>query len=157
MKGMRSLRLAEELRICHVHLNRLEQAWERVKNLLPITENTVHNLNFNDLASLELFTNRLAKLQDALGSKVFPLFLEVLAVNGLEDTPIDRLNRLEKLNIITSAEYWKDLRDMRNTLAHDYPEDTEFMANMLNAYFLAFDEFKLVIENIERILKEKLG
>ncbi|MBI1954494.1 MAG: hypothetical protein HYS39_02675 [Proteobacteria bacterium] len=151
------MRLLEELKTCHIHLDRLGKAQNRIKSLLPLTQKTLQDLTLDDLAYLEFFTSRLAKLQDALGSKVFPLFLDALGESRPNDTAIDRLNKLEKLNIIASASRWKDLRDMRNTLAHDYPENTEFMVKTLNTYFLAVDDFKAAIENVERMIQEKLS
>ncbi len=46
---------------------------------------------------------------------------------------IDRLSRLESLGFIASADTWLELREQRNRLAHDYPDDPELLASELNA------------------------
>ena len=37
-----------------------------------------------------------------------------------EGSGIDRLNRMEKRGIITSASNWRSLRELRNAIAHEY-------------------------------------
>ena len=37
-----------------------------------------------------------------------------------EGTPLDRLQRAEARHLITSAERWRELRLLRNAIAHDY-------------------------------------
>jgi len=43
----------------------------------------------------------------------------------LEDpgTVIDLLNKAEKREIIESAEIWKEIKELRNSIAHDYDID----------------------------------
>ena len=37
-----------------------------------------------------------------------------------EGTGIDRLNRMEKRGVIPSARAWRSLRDLRNSIVHEY-------------------------------------
>jgi len=54
----------------------------------------------------------------------------------LEDIPfIDLLNRLEKLNILESAEEWIELRQIRNVLFHTYEDEPEEMSIAINDIF----------------------
>lgn len=147
------MKLNEYLKICDVHLNRLQIADKVISKLFPLTDKKLETITNDDLAYLELFTNRLAKLQDVLSTKVFPLFLEYLGANQPQDTLLDRLNKLEKIGVIASTDRWKYLRDMRNSLSHDYPEASDFMAEMLNSYREAFEDFKNVLERIEAIIE----
>lgn len=67
---------------------------------------------------------RFSKLQDALGLRLVPATLAALA-EPCEDWPmIDRLNRLEKLGFI-DVDHWLGWREIRNRLAHEYPEQPE--------------------------------
>jgi len=64
---------------------------------------------------------RFTKLQDAIGGRLIPATLAALN-EPYEQWPMrDRLNRLEKLGFV-QAEDWLRWREMRNRLAHEYPD-----------------------------------
>lgn len=75
---------------------------------------------------------RFTKLQDAVGNRLIPATLSALH-EPFEDWPmIDRLNRLEKLGFINTDE-WFAWREIRNRLAHEYPDLPEIrFAAILN-------------------------
>lgn len=75
---------------------------------------------------------RFTKLQDAVGNRLIPATLSALQ-EPFEDWPmIDRLNRLEKLGFINTEE-WLAWREIRNRLAHEYPDLPEIrFAAILN-------------------------
>ena len=53
---------------------------------------------------------------------------------------MDKLNRLEKIGAISSAEHWLLLHEMRNEFSHDYPDDPAIQSAILNkAHNLASD------------------
>ena len=128
--------LAYQLKICRMHLDKLNLALEKIGKLYPFTEKAIVNLNEEDLVYLELFISRLGKLQDTLGEKVFGLMLEALGEFVENKSVIDKLNKLEKLEILPSVEWWQDLRKLRNVLVHDYPDDPAFIADNLNTAFV---------------------
>ncbi len=66
----------------------------------------------------EAFTARFSRLADFVTSK----FLRTILILLREDTNvyIDRANILEKLEIIPSAEEIIAIKDMRNSIVHDY-------------------------------------
>lgn len=75
---------------------------------------------------------RFMKLQDSLGEKVLPGLLAAT----LDPLPPDaafaeRLQRLERLGALPSVERWRLLREVRNSLAHEYPEHPELQAAAL--------------------------
>ena len=99
-------------------------------------------LSSNDLAAIEadrllvrlvdqiLF--RFGKLQDAMGERLVPATLTHLA-EPFEDWPMrDRLNRLEKLGFV-QVDDWLRWREVRNRLAHEYPDAPELRAASLRA------------------------
>lgn len=64
---------------------------------------------------------RFMKLQDTLGERLIPATLGWLA-EPFEDWPMrDRLDRLEKLGYL-DLERWLNWRELRNRLAHEYPD-----------------------------------
>lgn len=119
------------IQICDIHSSRLKLAFDNIKKHLPITAKIIDELNNDDLAYFELLTSRFAKLQDTIGAKLFPLILEILEQNSEQYTLIDRINRLEKLGFINKYAEWLEFRDIRNLITHEYPDDSESIANNL--------------------------
>ena len=75
---------------------------------------------------------RFTKLQDALGERLVPATLQRLA-EAFEDWPMrDRLERLEKLGYLT-VDDWLRWRELRNRLAHEYPDQPELRFAVLKA------------------------
>lgn len=67
---------------------------------------------------------RFLKLQDAVGERMVPATLAALN-EPCEDWPMrDRLNRLEKLGYL-DVDAWLAWREVRNRLAHEYPDHPE--------------------------------
>jgi hypothetical protein len=67
---------------------------------------------------------RFIKLQDTVGERLIPATLSILR-EPFEEWPMrDRLNRLEKLGYL-NLENWLDWREVRNRLAHEYPDQPE--------------------------------
>ena len=67
---------------------------------------------------------RFMKLQDTLGERLIPGKLGRL-LEPYEDWPMrDRLDRLEKLGYL-DVDAWLRWRELRNRLAHEYPDAPE--------------------------------
>jgi uncharacterized protein with HEPN domain len=72
------------------------------------------------------------KIQDSMGGRLFPALLENLG-EEIKGMPfIDRLAKLEELEIIDSADEWMLLRETRNVITHEYPFITEEVIEGLN-------------------------
>jgi len=71
-----------------------------------------------ELDALEALTSRFARLCDVLLQKIFRAIDRVEFEEG--GTLIDALNRAEKRGIIGSVESVRELRELRNTIAHEY-------------------------------------
>jgi hypothetical protein len=82
--------------------------------------------------SLDTLTGRFAKLQDVLGSKIFPLIIKTLDRDDAQDTVRDQLNKVEKFGVLKSVASWKELREIGNKIAHDYPDDDETIVRKIN-------------------------
>lgn len=79
-----------------------------------------------DLAErLDAFVSRFCRLQDTLGDKLLPAYLQ----SQLEptSTALDNLNRAEKLGLVPSVETWIEARNLRNSLIHEYTEDINIL------------------------------
>ena len=88
-------------------------------------------MDTHELGITELLTGRFAKLQEAIGKKIFPLILIAIGEDIESMSFIDRLNLLEKLGYISDAQHWFDYRNARNAVAHDYPDSPDLMVQYL--------------------------
>ena len=75
---------------------------------------------------------RFTKLQDALGERLIAATLAHLAESFEDWSMRDRLNRLEKLGYL-DVDDWLRWRDVRNRLAHEYPDAPEIRHASLKA------------------------
>lgn len=71
-----------------------------------------------ELESLEALVSRFGRLSDILTQKIFRLIDELEYVKT--QTFIDRINAAEKREIIDSAYDFRDIRDTRNEIEHEY-------------------------------------
>jgi hypothetical protein len=94
---------------------------------------------------LDQLAFRYMKLQDSLGEKVLPGLLGLSLDPLPDDTPfVQKLNRLERLGLVPSAAGWKTLREVRNTLAHEYPDHPDLQAAAWTRLLLAARDLLLV-------------
>ncbi|HEV8080310.1 MAG TPA: hypothetical protein VGP43_06335 [Chitinophagaceae bacterium] len=71
-----------------------------------------------ELIELEALTGRFARMSDILTQKIFKTLdrLDGIAAGTVRD----RILQAEKNNIITDAKTFLEIRDKRNTIAHEY-------------------------------------
>jgi hypothetical protein len=83
---------------------------------------------------LDQVAYRFMKLQDTLGERVLPGLL-ILAEEPLPESATfqQKLQRLERLGAVPSAETWRTLRELRNPLAHEYPDAPAIQAALIEA------------------------
>ena len=130
--------LNEILKICDHHADRLAWAMTELQPHFPLSTQCLDALTNLEIAVLDQFSTRFGKLQDAMGAKLFPAVLELTKEQGELKAFIDKLNRLDKIGAIASAEDWLLLREVRNAFSHDYPDDLALQATILNqSYVLA--------------------
>lgn len=128
-----SAKLAAALVECRLHAQVLAQALDEAQALLPFNPASVAGISAQQRRLLDQIAYRFGKLQDSLGEKLLPGLLQ-LAQEPIapEASFIEKLQRLERLGAVASAADWKLLREMRNALAHDYPDAPQLQAAWLN-------------------------
>lgn len=136
--------------ICRTHSERLKWSMQQLAGKKPFTVQNLQKLTNVDLAVFDQFIVRFSKLQDVMGAKLLPSVLELTHEEGELNTFIDKLNRLEKIGALNSVEQWLKLREMRNQFAHDYPDEPEIQASLLNKAFGMAEELLDVLEQVIR-------
>lgn len=140
----------ELVKTADIHAQRINYAIDRLTSLFPFSGEVIENLREQDFLLIELLVNRFSKLQDFMGTKLTDAFLESKGEVTSAMTMIDKLNKLEKLNIIDDANLWFEMREIRNHLAHEYPEHPEITARYLNKLFQLTPKLLLLLENIKK-------
>ena len=135
------------------HLNRLHYAKKSLSPILPLTGALIASQDPVIIQALDQFIYRFTKLQDTIGQRLLPLTLELLGENYQDRPMLDKLNRLEKLQLLSSALRWAEIRALRNTLAHDYPNRSEEQAATIQ---LALDAAPWLEDLLDK-LEEKLA
>jgi hypothetical protein len=120
--------------------DRLEKHYIAIKEYKALIDDLLKESNiyeqfvFNTLkpekrAILDAYLKRFASIQDFLGAKIFSLLLDVAGINNTKMSEV--LSNIEKENIIDSLENWIELREVRNELEHDYPDQLQEALNNL--------------------------
>lgn len=125
------LRLDFLVRVVRKEIDHLMYANEQV--FLPaFTIQDAKSLDANPELALkvEAFTSRFARLQDTVGDKLLPAWLQAL---GEQIGPaIDNLNKAEKLGVLSSVDDWLAIRGLRNQMVHEYIESLVILTDALN-------------------------
>jgi len=98
-----------------------------------------NKLEIQDKAVFDAYLKRFASIQDFLGAKIFPMILELSGISYGKMTEV--LYAVEREEIIDSLEHWIELREVRNDLEHDYPDN-------LSA---ALKDLKYCVDNFETL------
>ena len=131
------------------HYQALKEYKELIDDLLKeknIYEQFIFNtLKAQERAILDAYLKRFASIQDFLGAKIFSLLLEVAGIHTKKMSEI--LSNIEREGIIDSLENWIELRDVRNELEHDYPEELEEALNDLKYCVNSFEKIEFYYIN----------
>lgn len=125
-------KLRETLAVCDLHNQRMLFAWESIKVRFPLSELEMGRLSDIEMAFFDQLIYRFSKLQDSMGSRLFKQLLEALEEDISALPFIDLLNKLERLNLLDDAKDWITLRQIRNTVSHEYPFFKDIRTEELN-------------------------
>jgi len=145
-----------ELEILYDHLtvatkmnHSFKRSLESVKEDVPITSEDIGGLSNEQIDRIDLYLSRFSKLQDFITTKLF----RSLARASLEDTSqdvslIDTIRRMEKFGIIPSLEEWVVIRQLRNSVTHEYLTDNQEVADNIN---MAHAKAEILIRTLSEI------
>ncbi len=123
-----------------VHFKRIDAILPELKSYLPLD-----NDGFEDtetVKTIDSFIFRFGKIQDKMDEKLFPAILRELEEYSNSMALIDVLNKLEKLELLDSSDDWVDYRKLRNSLTHDYPNDTDDIISAINLSITVYENMK---------------
>lgn len=75
-----------------------------------------------DFEVLEAMSSRFARVTDILTQKIFRL-VNLIDLEESDLSVIDRIEKAEKKGLIDSAMDFKNIRELRNEIAHEYTDD----------------------------------
>lgn len=140
---------------CSLHVNVLAEALEEAHSWFPFSAETVQYITKEQLRILDQIAYRFSKLQDTMGQKVLPTIFELAQEPIAPDaTFAEKLNWLERMGALPSAEEWKKLRVARNAIAHEYPDDRDLRASAINRFFAGAMQLNLLYQFVGRYLLE---
>ena len=137
-----------------LHFKRTDAVITDVENL------HLDGQNFDDpeiVKTMDAFIFRFIKIQDKMGDKLFPVYLQLLQEYDNNMPLLDILNNLERLEIIDSAEEWIEFRKLRNSLTHEYPGNEGEIIEALEAAIQAYRKMKEIYAKIKNDALKRSG
>ena len=140
---------------------------EEIKEFFKLCDNMLESatIDFEELKSQEIKTDffddynntrlvnsflfNFSKLQDKIGAKLFRKVLyDLKEIDDINLPMLDILNILEKLTIIEDANSWDELREIRNTIAHEYPFHISERIENIKLALRGFEKLKKIYLNL---------
>jgi uncharacterized protein YutE (UPF0331/DUF86 family) len=107
--------LKDQLVLMQAAAQVLEESRSRVANF---ANRLGSELSAQERESCEALTSRFARLNDFLVQRIFRTLDQLELAD--EGTALDRLQRAAARGLIDSAHRWREMRLLRNAIAHDY-------------------------------------
>ena len=99
-------------------LSPLQHSWEKLKNR-PFPMILDREKNMDELEPWEAFSSRFARVTDIFLSKF--IRLKVLELDpGFRGEMRDLLDKAEKIGLVSDADQWMKIRELRNKISHEY-------------------------------------
>ncbi len=123
-----------------IHFKRIDAILPELKSYLPLDGDDFEDTEI--VKTVDSFIFRFGKIQDKMGEKLFPSILRELEEYTNSMALIDVLNKLEKLELLDSSDDWIDHRKLRNSLTHDYPNDTDDIISAINLSVVVYENMR---------------
>jgi len=145
----------EKLHECNQHKKRVLEAKSRLKVFMPLTVKKYDQLDSLMISVIDQMIFRFSKLQDSMGDKIFPSILELVGEDIKKMTFIDRLNRLEELELLYKDE-WMSLRKDRNEIAHEYSFNQDEVVDSINLIYSRVDMLIKIYDDVYNYIQKKV-
>jgi hypothetical protein len=135
----------------HKHIELIEESLSVLEPVRPIRD-------YDSLGQLERFALnalifRFSKLQDLLGAKVFRNYLDYSGFQTHGKSFFQILREIEREGIV-DIDTWNMLRELRNQIAHEYPEDLDETLESIELLLQKSPELIALSKNMERKYRE---
>lgn len=134
-----------------IHFKRVDAIIPEVKSYLPFKNDDFDNIE--KIKTIDSFIYRFSKIQDKMGDKFFPAVLRELQEYKNNMALIDVLNKFEKLGLLNNSDDWIDYRKLRNSLTHEYSNNTDEIIEAINLSIGVYEDMK----NIYAKMLERVG
>ncbi|MFO7924247.1 MAG: toxin-antitoxin system antitoxin subunit [Bacteroidales bacterium] len=148
-------KLKKVIETCNIHRERMLFALGSLEKIFPVDPVNMKNLTPEQISLTDQLIYRFSQLQDTIGNKLFPLIIEGLGEDIQNKPFIDILNRLEKLSITDSADKWLSLREIRNIVTHEYPDNEEEIADGLNQLSREASYLSSLLDKLTEYIKSR--
>ena len=133
---------------CDSHVAKCRRAFALLEPTFPLSCEQFKKLEEDTIEHIDQLVYRFTKMQDSMGTRLLPSLYSYVEADDSPKPFLTRLMRLEQLGILTSAEQWQFFRNLRNNLAHDYPESIEQTVDTLNVLNEEFSIFEKMYTKI---------
>ena len=134
------------------HIEKIKRANKILSALYPFDADKLEELSEVQKDKLDVFIFRFSKLQDLLGEKIFRNYFEFSGRDSAIPF-VNLLSELEKEGII-EVQKWRELRLLRNAIAHEYPNCEDDLIEAINDILKNVGYLVTIKENLERIVNE---
>ncbi|RKX73114.1 MAG: hypothetical protein DRP87_19480 [Spirochaetes bacterium] len=148
MRDTEAATIESSIKECNNHMAKCMRARKLLASLFPLTVEKFENLSEDQVEHLDQLIYRFTKMQDSMGRRLLPSLYAYVEADDSPKPFLTIIARLEQLSILTSAEDWQFFRNLRNNLAHDYPESIGQTVDTLNTLDTEFESFATMYEKI---------
>jgi len=139
------------IKIVKDNIDILNKLYIDIKNnySLPLKSDDYFEIKENDFRTFDTIAYRYIKTKSILGEKLFREILEYAEFDTQNKSFIEILSELQKEGILEDIEEWKILREIRNSISHDYPYDEEEIIEAINFLYEKLSVLDRMINKIE--------
>ena len=154
MNSPAQLALQQAHGTCLAHYQALREALDDLK-LRELKSTDLESLTKEDRRLLDQFAYRYTRLQDDMGARLITTVLTALGEEIAAMPVLDRLDRLEQLGWLPSAEEWVELRRTRNEFTHEYPETIQERFERLQLALAAAERVITILEAMNQRIYQR--
>mgnify|MGYP001609139754 CR=1 FL=1 len=147
--------LRSAIRENDAHAHHVVRSRGLTASFFPLTEPALGRLTDEQVGYVDQLIYRFSKMQDSLGMRLLPALYRLLEGDDEPRPFLDILNRLERLDVLT-VDNWQTFRNLRNQLAHEYPDRREQTVQTLNVLYADMDAFLELYQKVRAVVSGRL-